>query len=87
MVNIKRKHVLCKKHDITHSKKAGCKICKLDINNYDTSSEYMKNEIYKNYKKEFIAYVKKKFKNHPIKQMMNNVLNNSPKDEYKNLKR
>ena len=87
MVNIKRKHALCEKHDISHSEKTKCKKCKLDLNNYDTSSKYVKNKIHKNYKKEFIAYVKKKFKNHPIKQMMNNVLNNSPKDEHKKFKK
>ena len=41
MVNIKRKHVLCEKHNISHSKKSGCKICKLDIDNYYESSKYM----------------------------------------------
>ena len=87
MINIKKKHVLCEKHDISHSEKTKCKKCKLDLDNYDTSSKYMTNKIYKNYKKEFIAYVKKKFKNHPIKQMMNNVLNNSPKDEHKKFKK
>ena len=87
MINIKRNHVLCKKHDISHSEKTKCKKCKLDLDNYDNSSKYMKNKIYKNYEKEFIAYVKKKFKNHPIKQMMNNVLSNSPKDEHKKFKK
>ena len=48
MVNIKRKHELCKKHDISHSKKSRCKICKLDIDNYDTSSKYMQDKIYIN---------------------------------------
>ena len=51
MINIKRKHILCKKHDISHSKKSRCKICKLDIDNYDTSSKYMQDKIYKQFKK------------------------------------
>ena len=80
MVNIKRKHVLCKKHDISHSKKSGCKICKLDIDNYDTSSKYMQNKIYKQFKKELIEKIKKKFKNHHYKEIFKNILNNS-KDE------
>ena len=41
MVNIKRNHVLCKKHDISHGKKVECKKCKLDVDNYDTSSKRM----------------------------------------------
>ena len=41
MIDIKRNYVLCEKHDISHSKKSGCKICKLDISNYDDSSKYM----------------------------------------------
>ena len=61
MINIKRKHVLCKKHDISHSKESGCKICKLDIDNYDISSKYMQNKIYKQFKKELVKNIKKKF--------------------------
>ena len=80
MVNIKRKHVLCKKHDISHSKKSGCKICKLDIDNYDTSSKHMQDKIYKQFKKELIEKIKKKFKNHHYNEILKNVLNNS-KDE------
>ena len=72
MINIKRKHVLCKKHDISHSKKSGCKICKLYIDNYDTSSKYMQNKIYKQFKKELIENIKKKFKNHHYKEILNN---------------
>ena len=81
MVNIKRNHILCKIHDISHSKKSGCKKCKLDLDNYDTSSKYMKNKIYKQYKKELIEKIKKKFKNHHYKEILNNILNNNNKDE------
>ena len=51
MINIKRNHILCKKRDIFHSKKPGCKICKLNINNYDNSSKYMQDKIYNQFKK------------------------------------
>ena len=51
MINIKRNHKLCEKHDISRSKKSGCRICKLDIDNYDNSSKYMKEKMYKNLKK------------------------------------
>ena len=77
MVNIKRNHILCEIHDISHSKKTKCKKCKLDINNYDTSSKYMKNKIYKQYKNELIEKIKKKFINHDHKTILQNILNNS----------
>ena len=80
MINIKRNHILCKKHDISHGKKVGCKKCKLDIDNYDTSSKHMQNKIYKQFKKELIEKIKKKFKNHHHKEILKNILNNS-KDE------
>ena len=80
MVNIKRKHVLCKEHDISHSKKSGCKVCRLDIDNYDTSSKYMQDKIYKQFKKELIKKIKEKFTNHHYKEIFKNILNNS-KDE------
>ena len=80
MVNIKRKHILCEVHDISHSEKSGCKKCKLDIDNYDNSSKYMKNKIYKQYKNDLIEKIKKKFKNHNHKTILQNILNNS-KDE------
>ena len=53
MVNIKRNHILCKKHDISHSKKKTiCRKCKLNIGNYDNSNSYMKRKILKKlYKK------------------------------------
>ena len=79
MVNIKRKHVLCKEHDI-YSKKSGYKVFKLDIDNYDTSSKYMQDKIYKQFKKELIEKIKKKFTNHHYKEILKNILNNS-KDE------
>ena len=28
MVNIRRKHILCKKHDISHGENTTCKLCK-----------------------------------------------------------
>ena len=77
MVNIKRNHVLCKKHDISHSKKSGCKICKLDIDNYDNSSKYMQNKIFENFHNNLIEKIKKKFKNHSHKEIYTNILNNS----------
>ena len=80
MVNIKRKHILCEVHDISHSKKVECKKCKLDIDNYDNSSKYMKNKIYKQYKNDLIENIKKKFTNHDPKTILQNILNNS-KDE------
>ena len=80
MVNIKRKHILCEVHDVSHSKKSGCKKCKLDIDNYDNSSKYMKNKIYKQYKNDLIKNINKKFKNHDPKTILQNILNNS-KDE------
>ena len=80
MINIKRKHILCKKHDISHSKKSRCKICKLDIDNYDTSSKYMQDKIFKQSKKELIEKIKKKLKNHHYKEILKNILNDS-KDE------
>ena len=66
-----------KKHDISHSEKSGCKICKLDINNYDSSSKYMQDKIYKQFKKELIEKIKKKFKNHSYNEIYTNIVNNS----------
>ena len=77
MVNIKRDHVLCKKYDITYSKKPGCKICKLDIDNYDNSSKYMQDKIFENFHNNLIEKIKKKFKNHNHKEIYTNILNNS----------
>ena len=77
MVNIKRNHILCKKHDISHSEKSGCKICKLYIDNYDTNSKYMQDKIFKNFHNNLIEEIKKKFKNHDHKEIYTNVLNNS----------
>ena len=77
MVNIKRKHILCKKHDISHSKKSGCKICKLDIDNYDICSKYMQDKIYELFKYNLIEKIKEKFKNHSYKEIYTNIVNNS----------
>ena len=77
MVNIKRNHELCKKHDISHSKESGCKICKLDIDNYDTSSKYMQDKIFKNFHNNLVEKIKKKFTNHDLKEIYINILNNS----------
>ena len=81
MVNIKRKHILCEVHDISHSKKVECKKCKLDIDNYDNSSKYMKNKIYKQYKNDLIENIKKKFTNHDHKTILQNILNNSKNEK------
>ena len=86
MVNIKRNHVLCKKHDISHSKKSGCKVCKLDIDNYDTSSKYMQDKIFKNFYNNLTEKIKKKFKNHNHKEIYTNILNNSTDKEIIKLK-
>ena len=77
MVNIKRKHILCKKHDISHSKKSGCKICKLDIDNYDTSSKYMQDKIFLNFHNNLTEKIKKKFKNHSYIEIYTNITNNT----------
>ena len=82
MVNIKRKHILCKVHDISHSKKSGCKKCKLDIDNYDKSSKYMKNKIYNKFKNDLIEKIKRKFTNHDHKTILQNILNNSKNEKY-----
>ena len=50
MINIKRNHTLCEKHDISHSKKTECKICKLDIDSYYNSTNYMKEKYIQNLK-------------------------------------
>ena len=81
MVNIKRKHILCEVHDISHSKKVECKKCKLDIDNYDNSSKYMKNKIYKQYKNDLMENINKKFKNHDPKTILQNILNNSKNEK------
>ena len=77
MININRKHILCKKHDISHSKKSKCKKCKLDIDNYDTSSKYMQDKIYEQFKDNLIEKIKKKFKNHSYIEIYTNIANNS----------
>ena len=82
MVNIKRNHILCKINDISHGKK-----CKLDIDKYDTSSKYMKNKIYKQYKNELIEKIRKKFKNHHHKTILQNILSNSKDKKIVKLKK
>ena len=77
MINIKRNHVLCEKHDISHTKNSGCKKCKLDIENYDNSTKYMQDKIYNQFKDKLIEKIKKTFKNHSYKEMYVNIVNNS----------
>ena len=77
MINIKRKHILCKKHDISHSKKSECKKCKLDIDNYDTSSKYMQDKIYEQFKDNLIEKILKKSKNHSYMEIYTNITNNT----------
>ena len=77
MINIKRNHVLCEKHEISHSKKSKCKKCKLHIDNYDTSSKYMQDKIYEQFKDDLIEKTKKNFKNHSYMEMYDNIVNNS----------
>ena len=87
MVNIKRKHILCEVHDISHSKKVECKKCKLDIDNYDNSSKYMKNKIYKQYKNDLMENINKKFKNHDPKTILQNIFNNSKNEKITKFKK
>ena len=77
MINIKRNHVLCEKHDISHSKNPGFKICKLDIDNYDNSSKQMQDKIYEQFKDNLTEKIKKKFKNHSNMEIYTNIVNNS----------
>ena len=77
MINIKRNHTLCEKHDISHSKKSGCKICKLNIDNYYDSTNYIKEKIYIKFRDDLIEKIEKRFKNHCHMEMFNNFLNNS----------
>ena len=77
MINIKRKHILCEKHDISHGKETVCKICKLNIDNYYDSTNYIKEKIYIKFRDDLIEKIKNKFKNHSHMEMFNNILNNS----------
>ena len=43
MIDIKEKHFLCEKHDISYLKEFHR--CKLDIENYTKSSSYLKQKI------------------------------------------
>ena len=74
MINIKINHTLCEKHDISHGKNT---LCKLDIDNYYNSSDYMKKKIYTKFKDDLIEKIKKKFKYHSYIEIFNNILNNS----------
>ena len=70
MVNIKRNHILCERHDLSHSKKTECKICKLDIDNYYDSTNYMKEKIYIHFKNDLIRKLKRNFKIMTIKKCL-----------------
>ena len=85
MINIKRNHILCEKHDISHSKKTGCKVCKLNIDNYYDSTNYIKEKMYIKFRDDLIEKLKKKFKNHSHMEMFNNILNNSTDKGIKNV--
>ena len=77
MINIKRNHILCKKHDISHSKKQDVRFVNLNFDNYESSSKFMQDKIYEQFKDNLIEKIKKKFKNHSYKEMYNKVLNNT----------
>ena len=62
MINIKRNHKLCEKQDISHSKKSGCKIYKLDIDNYDNATKYMQDRIYNQFKDDLTKKSKRNLK-------------------------
>ena len=49
MTNIRSKHVLCEIHDISHGKNTKCRKCRLNIDNYDYTTRYMKKKIYENF--------------------------------------
>ena len=49
MTNIRRKHIICKIYDISHDKNTKCKLCRLNIDNYDQTTRYMKKKIYENF--------------------------------------
>ena len=49
MTNIRMKHVLCKIHDISHGKNTKCRKCRLNIDNYDYTTRYMKKKICENF--------------------------------------
>ena len=86
MVNIKRDHILCKKHDISHSKKSECKKCRLDIDNYDNSSKYMQDKMYEQFKNDLIEKIKKKFKNHSYTEIYTNITSNTTDKRIRKLK-
>ena len=56
MINIKKNHSLCEEHNESYLKE--CSQCKLDLVNYDKSSQYLKEQIIKNYDKKGIELFK-----------------------------
>ena len=42
MTNIRSKHLLFEIHDISHGKNIKCRKCRLNIDNYDYTTRYMK---------------------------------------------
>ena len=89
MINIKRKNILCKIHAIFHSEKAGCRKCRLNIDDYDKSNSYMKRRILKKlYKK--ISRDSKNEIGKDYKEKLDNYLNKNNNKEvllYKNLRK
>ena len=88
MINIKRKHILCKKHDISHSEKTICRKCKLNIHNYDKSNSYMKRKILKESYKKILQDSKHEI-GEDDKEKLDNYLrkNNEEVSLYKKLKK
>ena len=56
MINIKKGHTLREEHDESYLKE--CSQCKLDLKNYDKSSQYLKEQIIKNYDNQDIQLYK-----------------------------
>ena len=56
MINIKKGHTLCEEHVESYLKEYSQ--CKLDLKNYDKSSQYLKEQIIKNYDKKDIQLYK-----------------------------
>ena len=56
MINIKKGHTLCEEHDESYLKE--CSQCKLDLKNYDQSSQYLKEHIIKKYDEKGIELYK-----------------------------
>ena len=62
MVNIKRNLILREKHDISHSKRAGCKVCKLDTKECYNSTKYMREKMYIKFQDDLIEKLKRNLK-------------------------